>query len=157
MNDQPGLDVQQSTFSGKSFKIRLPCIDLFDSLTPREVILAIPSEKLVQLNVNHLMGLVRAAKREKYFEYLLTVVGRDIGPQHAKLLAAIIKKTNKVFGRAPVTKLLFLARVAVAYKFDCDTATVFTKKPRRTILDMKLITTLQKTIDQLHEAVNKTA
>jgi hypothetical protein len=155
MKDHPGLDVHDSSFSGKSLKLGMPRLFLFDSLTTREIILAIPAEKLVQLNATKLMGVVRAAKREKYFEYLLAAVGRDIGPVHAKTLAVLIKKTNKAFGRAPVTRLLFLARVAVAYKFDCDVCSSVMLGPTRCKLEEDLITTIRVAIDQIHVAVHK--
>jgi hypothetical protein len=95
MNDQHGLDIHDSSFSRKSFKLGIPRLDLFNSLTMRDIMLAIPVEKLVQLNVMHLMGVVRAAKHEKYFTYLLSTIGRDIGPVYAKTLGIIIKKPTR--------------------------------------------------------------
>jgi hypothetical protein len=155
MKDHPGLDVHHSSFTGKAFKLAMPRIVLFDALSTREIMLAIPAEKLVLFNVTNLLGVVRAAKREKYFEYLLVAVARDIGPDTAKKLALIIKKTNKAFGRAPVTRLLFLARVAVAHKFDCDVCSSVMLGPTRCKLEEDLIPTIQAAIDQLVVSVQK--
>jgi hypothetical protein len=82
-------------------------------------------------------------------------VARDIGPDTAKKLALIIKKTNKAFGRAPVTRLLFLARVAVAHKFDCDVCSSVMLGPTRCKLEEDLIPTIQAAIDQLVVSVQK--
>jgi hypothetical protein len=121
--DQPGLeDVSQSSFIGKSFKFHLPWLVLIHLLTTREILLVIPSEKLIHLCVTNLLGVMRKARKEKRFEHLLTAMPKDIGAAHAKTLPAVILgKTKEVFGRAPaVARLLFLARLAVACKFHCD-------------------------------------
>ena len=155
MNDTPGLNVQKSSFTAKAFDLAMPRLDLFDSLTTREILLAIPSEKLVRLSVLSLTCVVRAAKRDKCFNYLLMAVGKDIGPAYAKLLLEIIPKTNKAFGRAPVTRLLFLARLAVAYQFECDKVSIKQKGPNRIVLDQELVAAVRAAIDQVHAAVTK--
>ena len=156
MNDTPGgLNVQKSSFTAKAFDLAMPRLDLFDSLTTKEILLAIPSEKLVRLSVLSLTCVVRAAKRDKFFNYLPKAVGKDIGPAYTKLLLEIIPKTNKAFGRAPVTRLLFLARVAVAHKFDCDVCSSVMLGPTRCKLEEDLIPTIQAAIDQLVVSVQK--
>ena len=156
MEDPPGLNAKKSSFCSSSLELVMPRLALFESLTTREILLAIPAGKLVRMSVNNLMGLVRAAKRDKCFDYLLTALGYDIGPEYTKVLAQIIPRTNKVHGRAPVTRLLFLARLSIAIQFHTNTLTIRKEKgPKSVFFDMPLIVPVRKAIDQLHVAVHK--
>jgi hypothetical protein len=57
---------------------------------------------------------------------------------------------------APVTRLLFLARLAVVCNFDCDVVTITKKRGGGQVVSAaKTLKTLAAAIDQLKVAVNR--
>ena len=147
------LKLSKSSFKFRAIELNMPLAKLFQNLSVQEMLLAVPSRCLVNCSVNQAHGFIRAAKREKCKEALVKAVGDQIGPPCSMKLETMFKKSNKALSRPLVTRILFIARVAVVYQFECDVGSSVKKAAFRSHMDASLLQVVRVTIDLVHAAL----